>query len=56
MGKGVAGGDVKSGEEREAYLKLSVTVLAGFCRVPEIASLKEMVAKVPIVAEVVSIS
>lgn len=55
MGKGVGGhGGDKSGEEREAYLKLSITVLAGFCRIPEIASSTEMVAKVPVVAEIVS--
>ncbi|KAJ0961319.1 hypothetical protein J5N97_000725 [Dioscorea zingiberensis] len=52
MGKGVAG--VKVVEDREAYLKLAVTVLAAFCRVPEIASSGEMVSKVPVVVEIVS--
>ncbi|XP_020241641.1 neurochondrin isoform X2 [Asparagus officinalis] len=54
IGKRAGGGSVRSGEEREAYLKLSVTVLAGFCRVPEIASSMEMISKVPVMAEVMS--
>lgn len=49
-GSGVSGGE----EDREAYLKLSVTVLAGFCRVQEIASEEEIVSKVPVVAEILS--
>ncbi|XP_039120804.1 neurochondrin isoform X1 [Dioscorea cayenensis subsp. rotundata] len=52
MGKGEAGAKVV--EDREAYLKLAITVLAAFCRVPEIASSKEMVSKVPVVVEIIS--
>ncbi|XP_008813496.2 uncharacterized protein LOC103724114 [Phoenix dactylifera] len=53
-GMGKATGGVKGGEDREAYLRLALTVLAGFCRVTEIASSEEMVSKVPLVAEIVS--
>ncbi|KAG5566789.1 hypothetical protein RHGRI_002359 [Rhododendron griersonianum] len=42
MRKGGAGGS--SSENRDAYLRLSVTVLAAFCRVPEIASSEDMVS------------
>ena len=52
MGKGTR--DVKGGENREAYLRVAVTVLAGFCRVAEIASSEEMISKVPLVAEIIS--
>ncbi|XP_073101326.1 uncharacterized protein [Elaeis guineensis] len=52
MGKGT--GDIKGGEDREAYLRLAVTVLAGFCRVAEIASSEGMISKVPLVAEIIS--
>lgn len=41
-------------EERNAYLTLSVTILAAFCRVPEIASLEDMIAKVPFILEIIS--
>lgn len=51
-GKGRVGN--KEGEDREAYLQLSVTVLAAFCRVPEIAGSKDMVKKVPAVLEIIS--
>ncbi|KAK8966359.1 hypothetical protein KSP40_PGU005832 [Platanthera guangdongensis] len=47
-------GGVKGGVDEDAYLKLSVTVMAGFCRMPEIASSKEMISEVPIVAEILS--
>ncbi|CAL0319142.1 unnamed protein product [Lupinus luteus] len=52
MGKGTvsSGGD----NNRDAYLCLSVTVLASFCRVPEIASLEDMVLKVPLILEAMS--
>ncbi|KAK8349009.1 hypothetical protein V6Z12_A06G115800 [Gossypium hirsutum] len=43
-----------SGENRDAYLQLSVSVLSAFCRVSEIASSKEMVSKVPMIFEVMS--
>ncbi|XP_078157932.1 neurochondrin family protein [Carex rostrata] len=47
-------GNEKGGEDKEVYLRLSVTVLAAFSRVSEIASLTEMVDMVPLVAEIVS--
>ncbi|PRQ26677.1 putative neurochondrin [Rosa chinensis] len=48
MGKG------SISENQEAYLQLSVTVLAAFCRVPEIAASNDMVSKIPLVLEVLS--
>ncbi|OVA07955.1 Neurochondrin [Macleaya cordata] len=51
-GKGTAG--AKEGVNQDAYLQLSVTILAAMCRVPEIASSKDMVAKVPIVLDILS--
>lgn len=49
-------GKVEGGkeEEREAYLRLSVTVLAGLARVPEVAADEGVVSTVPLIAEVVS--
>lgn len=41
-------------EEREAYLRLALTVLAGLARVPEVAADEGVVSTVPLVAEVVS--
>ncbi|KAK9185502.1 hypothetical protein WN943_025858 [Citrus x changshan-huyou] len=38
-------------ETRDAYLQLSVTVLAAFCRVLEVASSEDMVSKVPPILE-----
>ncbi|XP_043700807.1 neurochondrin [Telopea speciosissima] len=52
MGKGTI--SVKEGDNRDAYLQLSVTILAAFCRVPDIASSKEMVSKVPLILEILS--
>ncbi|WOL19402.1 hypothetical protein Cni_G28200 [Canna indica] len=52
MGKGAS--EVKSREEQESFLRLSITLLAALCRVPEISSSEEMVSKVPLVAEVIS--
>ncbi|KAH9798938.1 neurochondrin [Citrus sinensis] len=49
LGKGINSGN--SSENRDAYLQLSVTVLAAFCRVPEIASSEDMVSKVPPILE-----
>lgn len=51
MGKGSGGGD---NANREAYLRLSVTVLAAFARVSHIAATDEMLAKVPLILEVLS--
>lgn len=52
MGKGTISnaGD----NNRDAYLQLSVTVLAAFCRNPEIASSEDMVLKIPLLLEVMS--
>lgn len=51
---GLSKGAVSSGGEdsRDAFLQLSVTVLAAFCRVPEIASSDDMVSMIPIILEV----
>jgi len=49
-------GKVEGGkeEEREAYLRLALTVLAGLARSPEVAADEGVVSTVPLVAEVVS--
>lgn len=39
---------------RDAYLQLSVTVLATFCRVQEIASSEEMISKIPVILDIMS--
>lgn len=52
MGNGGVSGS--GGENREAYLQLSITVLAAFCRVPEIASSEDMVSKIPLILEIMS--
>ncbi|KAF3787779.1 Neurochondrin [Nymphaea thermarum] len=43
------GGD---SEERKDYLKLAVTVLATFCRLPEVASSADMLSTVPLFLEI----
>lgn len=52
MGKGTISSS--GGDNRDAYLQLSVTVLAAFCRVPEIASSEDMVLKIPLILEILS--
>lgn len=52
MGNGGVSGS--GGENREAYLQLSITVLAAFCRVPEIASSEDIVSKIPLILEIMS--
>ncbi|KAL5786001.1 hypothetical protein ACOSQ2_008393 [Xanthoceras sorbifolium] len=52
LGKGNVSGS--GGDNRDAYLQLSVTVLAAFCRVPEIASSEDMISKIPLVLEIMS--
>ncbi|XP_015572598.1 neurochondrin isoform X2 [Ricinus communis] len=52
MGKGAIKDNGAS--NRDAYLQLSITVLAAFCRVPEIASSKDMVLKIPLILEIMS--
>ncbi|GMY29228.1 neurochondrin isoform X1 [Fagus crenata] len=56
MGKGsINGSGSESGvDNRDAYLQLSITVLAAFCRVPEIASSKDMSSKIPLFLEIMS--
>ncbi|KAK9130530.1 hypothetical protein Sjap_011017 [Stephania japonica] len=54
MGEGAGAAGGKGGEDRDAYLQLSVTLLAAICRVPDIASSKEMVSRVPLILEVMS--
>ncbi|KAL7121703.1 hypothetical protein ACP275_01G000900 [Erythranthe tilingii] len=51
MGRGGVGGD---NSNREAYLRLSVTVLASFARVSQVAATDEMVSKIPLILEVIS--
>ncbi|GMH07881.1 hypothetical protein Nepgr_009721 [Nepenthes gracilis] len=45
----VSGGD---DDNRDAYLQLSVTVLAAFCRVPEIAASEDMLLKIPSILQI----
>ncbi|KAA8521621.1 hypothetical protein F0562_012294 [Nyssa sinensis] len=52
MGKGSV--SMSGVDNRDAYLQLSVTVLAAFCWVPEIASSKDMVLKIPLILEIMS--
>lgn len=40
-------------DNRDAYLHLCITVLAAFCRVPEIAASANMVSKIPLVLEII---
>ena len=56
MGKGSSSESESGskGDNRDAYLQLSVTVLAAFCRVPEIASSKDMSLKIPLILEMMS--
>lgn len=51
MGKGSSGAD---NANREAYLRLSVTVLAAFARVSQVAASDEMLSKIPLILEVLS--
>ncbi|KAG2261336.1 hypothetical protein Bca52824_068415 [Brassica carinata] len=44
----------RRGENHDVYLRLSVTVLAAFCRVPEIASSADMVSRIPLILEIIS--
>ncbi|KAL1210380.1 hypothetical protein V5N11_006711 [Cardamine amara subsp. amara] len=41
-------------DNRDVYLQLSVTVLAAFCRVPDIASSEAMVSRIPLILEIMS--
>ncbi|KAJ8538844.1 hypothetical protein K7X08_032313 [Anisodus acutangulus] len=42
------------GDNRDTYLQLSITVLAAFCRVPQIAASEDMVTKIPLIIETMS--
>ncbi|KAL2923869.1 Neurochondrin [Bienertia sinuspersici] len=50
MGKGKVAGS--GSDDRDAYLHLCITILAAFCRVPDIAASADMVSKIPLVLEV----
>ena len=52
MGKGST--TPKRQDNQDAYLQLSITILAAFCRVPDIASSEDMVKKIPLILEVLS--
>lgn len=52
MGKGST--TEKRQDNQDAYLQLSITILAAFCRVPDIASSEDMVKKIPLILEVLS--
>ncbi|KAL7187310.1 hypothetical protein ACSBR1_037385 [Camellia fascicularis] len=53
-GMGKLGVSESGGDNRDAYLQLSITVLAAFCRVPEIASSEDVVSKIPLILEIMS--
>ncbi|KAI3737947.1 hypothetical protein L2E82_27964 [Cichorium intybus] len=52
MGKGSK--NQSSQDNQDAYLQLSVTIIAAFCRVPNIASSNDMVKKIPLILELLS--
>ena len=52
MGKGAIS---SSGDNnRDAYLNMSIAVLATFCHVPEIISSEDLIFKIPVILEVIS--
>ncbi|KAI7987574.1 Neurochondrin [Camellia lanceoleosa] len=53
-GMGKLGVIESGGDNHDAYLQLSITVLAAFCRVPEIASSEDMASKIPLILEIMS--
>ncbi|KAJ3695540.1 hypothetical protein LUZ60_000917 [Juncus effusus] len=53
-GMGNTTGSERTGEDKEAYLRLSVTILSSFSRVDEISSSKDIIDMVPLLAEIVS--
>lgn len=53
MGKGTAAAGCDDAN-RDTYLRLSVTVLSAFARASQIASTKQMLAKVPLFLEILS--
>ncbi|XP_047966861.1 neurochondrin [Salvia hispanica] len=50
MGKGGGGANIDNAD-RHAYLQLSLTILASFARLPELAATHEMLSKIPLVLE-----
>lgn len=52
--EGMGQGSTDGSDNRDAYLQLSVTVLAAFCRVTEIAASNDMVSKIPLILEILS--
>lgn len=50
-GTGQSTGMIPSKDQQEAYLQLTLTILAAFCRVPDLASLDDIISKVPIILE-----
>ncbi|XP_030534195.1 neurochondrin isoform X2 [Rhodamnia argentea] len=51
---GMGQGSTDGSDNHDAYLQLSVTVLAAFCRVIEIAASNDMVSKIPLILEILS--
>lgn len=51
MGKGGGGGG-GGDENSDAYLNLSVTVLAAFCNVPQIAASPDMLCIIPLLLQI----
>ncbi|GJV12790.1 neurochondrin isoform X2 [Tanacetum coccineum] len=52
MGKGST--TEKRQDNQDAFLQLSITILAAFCRLPDIASSEDMFKKIPLILEVLS--
>ncbi|KAH9301029.1 hypothetical protein KI387_012612, partial [Taxus chinensis] len=53
-GIGKSTGNIPNKDQQEAYLQLALTIFAAFCRVPELASLDDVISKVPIILEILS--
>jgi hypothetical protein len=50
-GTGQSTGTIPNKDQQEAYLQLALTIFAAFCRVPDLASLDDIISKVPIILE-----
>eukprot|EP01018_Ginkgo_biloba_P002063 Gb_26598 [translate_table: standard] len=50
-GMGQTTGSAPNKDQQEAYLQLAITIFAAFCRVPELASLEDIISKVPVILE-----
>ncbi|XP_059063259.1 uncharacterized protein LOC131071776 isoform X4 [Cryptomeria japonica] len=53
-GIGQSTGNIPNKDQQEAYLQLALTILAAFCRVPELASLDDIISKVPVILGILS--